>query len=353
MPSASKRKKNKQAPNPQGQKRPKNCETNNKPNKNAKPPKEKRLAFVVFPPQHASDEPKIENYFALDEIQIHDVLLRCTADRQTIGMIVTTHGEKYQWRPSSKQHPLTKKKHLEIHASARTRDTESAAYLDETGKVYTRVRQIPNKQKTPQWTLVNFPRKTKKIVDVVVSGQTFVALSRSGQLFTWGINNHGSLGVANEDIRIQPGTIQGLDSTGGSTRISQIAGGGSMIAALKGKQLYTWGSNRQGMLGYIDNGDDSHASHYAMQCLVETRDSSIFSDVKQVCCGEAHVVALTTQGTVYAWGDGQKGQLGGNNLPYQASRLPVFVSISEPIRSIGCGHIGSLALSEKGNVYAW
>ena len=37
---------------------------------------------------------------------------------------------------------------------------------------------------------------------------------------------------------------------------------------------------------------------------------SAITEIQQVACGHAHSLAVDKQGQVYAWGDGQYGQLG-------------------------------------------
>ena len=77
--------------------------------------------------------------------------------------------------------------------------------------------------------------------------------------------------------------------------------------------------------------------------------------VVQVSCGsrDAQTLALTDDGTVWSWGDGDFGKLGrggseGCNVPCIVDRLNGLGVIQ-----IECGAQFSLALTNKGEVYTW
>jgi regulator of chromosome condensation len=77
-------------------------------------------------------------------------------------------------------------------------------------------------------------------------------------------------------------------------------------------------------------------------------------NVTQIVCGTDHVLALTTQGKVFSWGNGQQLQLGRrvvertrlNNL------LPREFGLKN-IHAIGAGSYHSFAIANNGKVYAW
>ncbi|KAF9172847.1 RCC1 domain-containing protein 1 [Mortierella sp. AD010] len=81
---------------------------------------------------------------------------------------------------------------------------------------------------------------------------------------------------------------------------------------------------------------------------VEQDHTSILRDAKfeKIWAGEAHMLALATDGTLYSWGSGRYGQLGHGNL--------VSVSTPKPIESLqgirivdaACGASFSVALSD-------
>lgn len=84
-------------------------------------------------------------------------------------------------------------------------------------------------------------------------------------------------------------------------------------------------------------------------------------DIKMVCCGSDHFLALTNKGEVYAMGDdtfgqcGQEGEGRSSTAPFFEKRFgkPVKVKIDEKVVKIVCGYRHSLAITEKGNLYGW
>lgn len=74
----------------------------------------------------------------------------------------------------------------------------------------------------------------------------------------------------------------------------------------------------------------------------------------QVACGTDHVLALTMQGTVYVWGNGQQAQLGRRIIERRKVNglSPERLALRR-IKLIGCGSYHSFAVSESGVVYAW
>jgi len=77
--------------------------------------------------------------------------------------------------------------------------------------------------------------------------------------------------------------------------------------------------------------------------------------VLQVALGsrDAQTLALTEDGTVYSWGDGDFGKLGrggsdGCNVPHVIDRLNGL-----GVSQIECGAQFSLALTKSGQVWTW
>lgn len=74
----------------------------------------------------------------------------------------------------------------------------------------------------------------------------------------------------------------------------------------------------------------------------------------QVACGSDHVVALTTDGLVYVWGDGQQNQLGRRIIERRKINglAPERLALRN-IVAIGAGLTHSFAIDKDGKVYAW
>lgn len=87
-----------------------------------------------------------------------------------------------------------------------------------------------------------------------------------------------------------------------------------------------------------------------------TKKRTLFVSVNpmrgSISAGLYHSLALMTDGTVLSWGDDAKGQLGDDtNFAYKTS--PVNVSGLTNVVAVAAGYEHSLALLENGTVYAW
>jgi len=70
-----------------------------------------------------------------------------------------------------------------------------------------------------------------------------------------------------------------------------------------------------------------------------------------VAAGGAHALALADDGTVWAWGFNDQGQLGDGSLQYTTS--PVQVQGLPEIRTISAGYTNSMALGRDGSIWTW
>uniref|UniRef100_A0A8C5UM04 Uncharacterized protein n=1 Tax=Malurus cyaneus samueli TaxID=2593467 RepID=A0A8C5UM04_9PASS len=88
------------------------------------------------------------------------------------------------------------------------------------------------------------------IVQIACGDQHAMALSRGGELFTWGQNTHGQLGVGSQKtLTPKPQLVERLKGI----PLAQIAAGGahSTTVSLSGA-VYSWGKNSFGQLGLGD-----------------------------------------------------------------------------------------------------
>jgi len=74
---------------------------------------------------------------------------------------------------------------------------------------------------------------------------------------------------------------------------------------------------------------------------------------RQIACGKKHLLVLTETGHLYSWGYGEFGALGLSGPT--VSRVPQLLkSLSNKVvTQIACGEYHTLALTDKGDVYAW
>ncbi len=70
-----------------------------------------------------------------------------------------------------------------------------------------------------------------------------------------------------------------------------------------------------------------------------------------VSCGFAHTMALKTDGTLWAWGDNDNGQLGLGSTAEKNS--PTQVDPGSTWKAVSCGYDYTLAIKSNGSLWAW
>ncbi|HLY09783.1 MAG TPA: RCC1 repeat-containing protein [Planctomycetota bacterium] len=172
---------------------------------------------------------------------------------------------------------------------------------------------------------------------IAVGNRSSVALCKDGTVWTWGINTAGQLGngtvSSGSATPVQAGTPSGI--------VSISAGSDFNLAIRSDGTLWGWGNNTAGQLG-VRNTGPSVSTPLQIPGL---------SNVRAVAAGLFHSLALLSDGTVWAWGTNDEGQLGDGT---QTSRIdPVVVTNLTDITALAAGSYHSLALASDGRVWAW
>ena len=134
------------------------------------------------------------------------------------------------------------------------------------------------------------------IEDVYKDVTSVIAKDKEGNLYAWGSNWRGSLGIGNTDHQTVPTLITGINNI---QDVYTWASGNSVIAKDKEGNLYAWGNNEYGQLG-IGNTDDQ-----SIPKLIEE-----ISNIEDVHINWGNVIAKDKNGNLYAWGNNEYGQLG-------------------------------------------
>lgn len=182
-----------------------------------------------------------------------------------------------------------------------------------------------------------------KKVAVHSGGKHALALTQDGKVFSWGEGEDGKLGHGNRASLDKPRLIENLKSK----RIRDIAcGSGHSAAIASNGELYTWGLGEYGRLGHGDTGT---------QLKPKLVDALVGQRVIQVACGsrDAQTMALTENGSVYSWGDGDFGKLGRGGSDGCYTPLLVDRLNGLGVVQVECGAQFSLALTKYGEVWTW
>ena len=170
-----------------------------------------------------------------------------------------------------------------------------------------------------------------------VGGNEGIALKSDGSVWSWKTDYAGQR-ARGTNAWSTPERVGGLDD------VRAIAGGAFHSLALRGDgSVWAWGDNVAGALGNGATGNGANTN-------TPTRVVGL-PPASAIAGGAAYSLALTSDGTVWAWGANVYGQLG--NGTRDNSATPVEVIGLADVRAIAAGALHSLALRGDGTVWAW
>lgn len=158
-----------------------------------------------------------------------------------------------------------------------------------------------------------------KIIDLATDSHTLV-LTDTGHVYVWGYNYYGQLG--NGSSGEQTDSNQPIDITDrfNGKKIIQVEASSNGSMALTGDgEIYAWGENTRGNLGFNEGLTDSLLIHGDIrsaedhiQPITPTLASTdgVNGNITELTAGFSKTLAITDSGYTYAWGENSGGQLG-------------------------------------------
>jgi hypothetical protein len=186
------------------------------------------------------------------------------------------------------------------------------------------------------------------VVSVAAGQNHTLVLSASGAVFACGQNTNGQLGDSTIGQRTLPVRVVGPGGNGLLNSIVSISAGATHSVALYyDGTVYAWGRNQNGQLG---NSTDTDST--TPVAVVGPGGTGLLSDVATVVTGKNHNLAVKFDGTVWAWGSNSWGQLGDNTetnrfAPVQVQG-PNGVGVLTGIFAIAAGETHSVVINGQG-----
>jgi alpha-tubulin suppressor-like RCC1 family protein len=163
------------------------------------------------------------------------------------------------------------------------------------------------------------------------------------ELYSWGNNSYGQLGLEDTVARSSPVQVGALN-----TWVTVAAMRGTSGAIKKDGTLWTWGANNAGQLGLGDALGFNRSSPVQVGAL--TTWSKLSAGSYDNGAG-SHFLAVKTDGTMWAWGQNTKGQLGQNDTDSRSS--PVQIGALTGWAEVAAGVFSSLAVKTNGTLWSW
>ncbi|ESQ49713.1 hypothetical protein EUTSA_v10019953mg [Eutrema salsugineum] len=248
---------------------------------------------------------------------LHGCFIKLVSAAKFHSVAVSSHGEVYTWgfgRGGRLGHP-----EFDIHSG-------QAAVI------------------TPRQVIYGLG--SRRVKAVAAAKHHTVIATESGDVFTWGSNREGQLGYTSVDTQATPRKVTSLKA-----KIVAVSAANKHTAVVSEcGEVFTWGCNKEGQLGY---GTSNSASNYFPR-LVDYLKGKVFT---AIASAKYHTLVLREDGEVYSWGHrlvtprrvviSRNLKKAGNTLLNFHRRRPLRVT------AIAAGMVHSMALAEDGPLFYW
>ncbi|CEP03757.1 Regulator of chromosome condensation (RCC1) repeat [Plasmodiophora brassicae] len=186
------------------------------------------------------------------------------------------------------------------------------------------------------------PLSKSRITSVGVGWSCTIALDDQGNVYSFGSSDNGRLGQGREATTGgEPKRITGF----GGARVAAISVGVNHNAAVTDDgKLYLWGEGQWGRLGLGDCED-----RYDPTLL------DLGEPVSAVSCGAYHTLVLTRSRRVFSFGWNKFGRLGVDMTKHLTSEKPLEITdlAARKVVQVSAGWVSSAAITEDGALYTW
>ncbi|KAK9142078.1 hypothetical protein Syun_011478 [Stephania yunnanensis] len=159
---------------------------------------------------------------------------------------------------------------------------------------------------------------------VVAAGAWHAAVvGKDGRVCTWGWGRYGCLGHGNEDCESAPKVVEGLNKI---KAVHVATGDYTTFVVSEDGDVYSFGCGESSSLGHNAGADGQENRHTnvlspeLVTSLKEVKERVVQISLTNSIYWNAHTFALMESGKLYAFGAGDKGQLGMELLDQQSER---------------------------------
>ncbi|CAK9191892.1 unnamed protein product [Sphagnum troendelagicum] len=197
---------------------------------------------------------------------------------------------------------------------------------------------------TPRQVICGIGSKRVKVI-AVAKHHTIVATD-GGEVFTWGSNREGRLGYPSVDTQATPRRVSTLRG-----RVVAVAAANKHSAVLtEGGEVFTWGCNREGQLGY---GTSNSASNYVPHAIEHLKGRNFVA----IAAAKYHTLVLGAEGEVLTWGykmvNPRRVVVSRNTKKAGNQPLKFHKAERLHVSAIAAGMVHSTAITEDGLIFYW
>lgn len=218
--------------------------------------------------------------------------------------------------------------------------------------------------------LQTHPLKIMDDVSAVSIGQGFVAvIKRDTSLWMWGDNSYGQLGIGMDTAKSNSwGSLWQAEPVRVMENVTAIGTGKSHTAAITSDgSLWMWGLNADGQIGngkvFARKENNTHTWHHYgysyedCKAVCEDKPVKILDHVVSVSAGANHTMAVTSDGSLWAWGRNQLGQLGigtsGTDNKEDEIRKSTPIKVMDNVASVSAGNGFTIAVKTDASIWTW
>ncbi|MDY2889596.1 MAG: hypothetical protein SOU19_08580 [Candidatus Caccosoma sp.] len=186
------------------------------------------------------------------------------------------------------------------------------------------------------------------IVDIFSGEQHCFILSKQGRVFCMGSGEKKQFGYSDYFFKTTPTELTSMFSLESDDKITYISCGDDFNIALTAKhKILSFGKNENGQLGISANSIEQTVYDITNNFNLDANDYII-----NVKSGASHSLAYSKNGNVYSWGDNSFGQLGFKDKTFKET--PTLIEqIKDNVIDISCGRYTSYVLTNQANLYGF
>lgn len=197
------------------------------------------------------------------------------------------------------------------------------------------------------------------VIEVGAGALHSVAISGTGEAWSWGDNNHCQLGVPRDDAIMRNNTVTEpklIPKLVGRQAAAVTCGAGHTLVLMENGEVYGWGMAAKGQLGLGENfmaakyAPEPTSLPYFSECMTSSAGSL---RCVALSTGLAHSVFLMSDGSIRVTGMNTYGQLalGHREAQHSPQEVP-YNFMGSKVKHVSCGGAHTLVCSAEGDLFS-